>query len=294
MVDGWEVQGSVANSNIVSCFVATPNTATPANIQDIIFANDIANGCQNGGFNAHNFANSTTISFDYVNFIGDIAYDAAQTDSECDSGISVYQPIVADYLTGTHIYIAGNFSYGNLDANSCDGTSLPTDGEGIIIDTLDYSQGGGTPYVAQVAVENNIVVNNGGRGLEVTNNSAGSQNAYVFFKNNTSWGNERDPNQRYCLGNGELLINAANNVEAFNGIYATSTADGCKGDAIFGAAVGNGNTSDLIEYSSIFGVNGNNTFTSGGTFNFSSQTGNTIGTNPRFENAVAPGAPSCS
>jgi hypothetical protein len=297
MIDGWEVQGSVANSNIVSCFVATPNTATPANIQDIIFANDIANGCQNGGFIAHNLGGSTTISYDYVNFVGDIAFNAAQTGNECDSGIGIYEPIVADYTTGTHIYIAGNFSYGNLDANPCAGTlpsDKPTDGEGIIIDTLDYSQGGGTPYVAQVGIENNIVVNNGGRGLEVTNNSAGSQNAYVFFKNNTSWGNERDPNQLYCLGNGELLVNAAKNVQAFNGIYATSTADGCTGDAIYGAAVGSGDTSDLIEYSSIYGIGGNNTFVNGGTFTFANQTGNTIGTNPSFANAVAPGAPSCS
>jgi len=293
MVDGWEVQGSVASSNIVACFVATPNTTTPTNIQDIIFANDIANGCQNGGFQAHNLGGSTTYSFDYVNFIGDIAYNAAQTSNECDSGISIYEPIVADYATGTHIYIAGNFSYSNRDANPCAGTK-PTDGEGIIIDTLDYSQSGGTPYVGQVAIENNIVVNNGGRGLEVTNNSAGSQSAYVFFKNNTSWGNERDPNQMYCLGNGELLINAAKNVQAFNGIYATSTANGCTGDAIYGAAVGDGDTSDLIEYSSIDGVSGNNTFVNGGTFNFSSQTDDTIGVNPGFYHAVAPGAPSCS
>jgi hypothetical protein len=146
-----------------------------------------------------------------------------------------------------------------VNPNPCAGTQ-PTDGEGIIIDTLDYSQGGGTPYVAQVAIENNIVVNNGGRGLEVTNNSAGSQNAYVFFKNNTSWGNERDPNQEFCLGNGELLLYKTKNVQAFNGIYATSTADGCTSDPIYGAAVGDGDTSDLIEYSSIYGVSGNNTF----------------------------------
>jgi hypothetical protein len=293
MIDGWEVRGSVANSSIVSCFVASPNTSTPANIKDIIFANDIANGCQNAGFSAHNLGGSTTISYDYVNFIGDIAYNAAQTSNECDSGFGIYQPIVADYTTGTHIYIAGNFSYGNVNPNPCAGTK-PTDGEGIIIDTLDYSQGGGTPYVAQVAIENNIVVNNGGRGLEVTNNSAGSQHAYVFFKNNTSWGNERDTNQLYCLGNGELLINNAKNVQAFNGIYATSTADGCTGDAIYGAAVGSGDTSDLVEYSSIYGVSGNNTFVNGGTFTFASQTGNTIGTNPNFANPVAPSAPSCS
>ena len=293
MIDGWEVRGSVANSRIVACFVATPNTSTPANIKDIIFANDIANGCQNGGFAAHNLGGSTTISFDYVNFVGDIAYNAAQTNDACDSGIGIYQPIVADYTTGTHIYIAGSFSYGNLNPNPCAGTK-PTDGEGIIIDTLDYSQGGGTPYVAQVAIENNIVVNNGGRGLEVTNNSAGTQHAYVFFKNNTSWGNERDTNQLYCLGNGEMLLNLVKNVEAFNGIYAASTANGCTGDAIYGAAVGTGDTSDLIEYSSIYGVAGNNTFVNGGTFTFASQTGNTIGTNPNFANAVAPGAPSCS
>jgi hypothetical protein len=294
MVDGWEVRGSVADSDIVACFVATPNTATPANIQDIIFANDIANGCQNGGFNAHNLAGSTTISYDYVNFVGDIAFNAAQTSNECDSGISVFEPIVADYNIGTHIYIAGSFSYGNVDPpTGCAGT-MPTDGEGIIIDTLDYSQDGGTPYIAQVAVENNIVVNNGGRGLEVTNNSAGSQNAYVFFISNTSWGNERDQNQAFCIGNGELNVNLAKNVQAFNGMYATSTADGCSGYAIYGASVASGDASDLIEYSSIFGLDGNNTFVSGGTFNFANQTGSAIGTNPGFANAVAPGAPSCS
>jgi hypothetical protein len=171
---------------------------------------------------------------------------------------------------------------------------MPTDGEGIIIDTLDYSQDGGTPYIAQVAVENNIVVNNGGRGLEVTNNSAGSQNAYVFFISNTSWGNERDQNQAFCIGNGELNVNLAKNVQAFNGMYATSTADGCSGYAIYGASVASGDASDLIEYSSIFGLDGNNTFVSGGTFNFANQTGSAIGTNPGFANAVAPGAPSCS
>jgi len=127
MVDGWEVRGSVADSDIVACFVATPNTATPANIQDIIFANDIANGCQNGGFVAHNLGGSTTFSYDYVNFVGDIAFNATQTSNECDSGISVFEPIAADYNIGTHIYIAGSFSYGNVDPSTgCAGTMRQT------------------------------------------------------------------------------------------------------------------------------------------------------------------------
>jgi hypothetical protein len=41
-------------------------------------------------------------------------------------------------------------------------------------------------------------------------------------------------------------------------------------------------------------VSGNNTFVNGGTFTFSDQTDDTIGDNPEFHDAVAPGAPSCS
>src|SRR6201999_4426109 len=103
-------------------------------------------------------------SVDYIVFVGDIAYNAAQTSAACTSGFNIYQPIASDSVAGTHIFIAGNFSFANKNPDPCAGTS-PTDGEGIILDTFDFSQGGGTPYAQQALVENNIVAGNGGRGV---------------------------------------------------------------------------------------------------------------------------------
>ena len=101
--------------------------------------------------------------------LGSIAYDSAQGSTTCASGISIYQPVQSDTVPGTHIYVAGNFSFSNLEPSQCDGGS-PTDGEGIIFDSFDGSQGNISPYSSQAVAYNNIVVNNGAKGLEVNNN----------------------------------------------------------------------------------------------------------------------------
>ena len=189
-VQGWEI---TTNTNIYgACFHAGPGTSAPATISHIIFANDVANGCMGGGFTAYD--SSTTASVDYIVYIGNIAYKSAQGNGVCFSGFNIYQPIASDTAAGTHMFVAGNYSYSNLDPDPCAGTA-PTDGEGIILDTFDFTQGGGTPYTQQAVVENNIVVNNGGRGIEVLNNSAGTSHSAIFITQNTSWGNLTDPNQ---------------------------------------------------------------------------------------------------
>ena len=47
-VQGWEVTALSGGSG--ACFVARPSGAS--NIHHIIFANDVANGCSEGGFDA--------------------------------------------------------------------------------------------------------------------------------------------------------------------------------------------------------------------------------------------------
>ncbi len=47
-VQGWEITTS-ASDTYGTCFMAQPNYV-PAEIHHIIFANDIANGCSQGGF----------------------------------------------------------------------------------------------------------------------------------------------------------------------------------------------------------------------------------------------------
>lgn len=282
-VKGWEVSAAGTYS---SCFEATPPSTLT--IHHIIFANDIANGCGANGFTTFNNGNA---SVDYIAIIGDIAYDAAQSNSECYSGISIYQPVQSDNLPGTHIYVAGNLSYKNLNPNPCAG-GTPTDGEGIIFDTWDGSQGGfSSAYTAQGVAENNILISNGGRGLAVFNNENGSAHASIYFRYNTVWGNNTDRNQNatYC---GEVLIGRALDVQAEFNIAATSSATGCGANPNYGWYVGGGDSSDNVDDNIGYSASGTNDGADNNT-GFSYGTGNIFGVNPDFVNALIPGAPTC-
>jgi hypothetical protein len=291
-VMGWQVTmgGSTTQT---SCFQASSNTSTGSNISFILFANNVAIGCYGAGFGIYSQnVSSVNYSADYIGIVGNIAYNGAQVSNVCGSGISVYQPIKADSVAGTHIYIAGNFSYGNLDPNPCDGAK-PTDGEGIILDTFDGSQGGfALPYDQQAVVDNNLVFYNGGRGLEVTNNAAGSTHANIIFRNNTAANDMTDPNQQYCVGNGELLVTNSLQIQAY-GNLTQANATGCAGaNVVYGVAISGGNGTDNLYNSDFVGVSGNNTFVYSSS-GFSYGPGNIV-TAPAFASPGNPGAPSCS
>jgi hypothetical protein len=285
-VQGWEI---TTTTNIyAACFHAGPKSAASVNVHHVIFANDVANGCMGGGFTAYDL--STSASVDYIAYVGNIAYNSAQGSGECYSGLNIYQPIASDTNAGTHLFIAGNFSYGNLDPNPCNGTA-PTDGEGIILDTFDFSHDGGPVYTQQVLVENNIVLNNGGRGIEVFNNSAGSTHAAISITQNTSWGNLTDPNQN-GTGCGEVSLEDASDIQVYGNLVSTKSQTGCGVNPVFALSVQNGNATDSVDSNFAFGYNGNNTFVSGsGSFAFGSK--NILGTNPAFSNPAVPGVPNC-
>jgi Chitobiase/beta-hexosaminidase C-terminal domain/Abnormal spindle-like microcephaly-assoc'd, ASPM-SPD-2-Hydin len=286
-VQGWEISTS-AGDQYGACFVAQPNWDNPVEIHHILFANDVANGCSQSGFSS---ANHGSVGVDYFAVIGNIAYDAVQGSETCTSGISIYQPVQSDSAAGTHLYVAGNFSFANLEPSQCNGTS-PTDGEGIILDTLDGSQGGlPNPYSAQAVAENNILIGNGAKGIEVFNNAVGSAQAPIYITQNTSWGNLTDPNQNF-LGCGEIDVNNAYNTQVTGNLIATAAADGCGSNPIYALAVAKGNASDQVSGNFAFGYNGYNTFVyDSGAFSYGA---NTLGTNPQFSNPSIPSAPSCS
>jgi hypothetical protein len=278
-VQGWEVTASNA-----ACFTAAPSAGST--IHHIIFANNIANGCSSNGFNTFNSGNA---SVDYIAVVANIAYNAAQGSSECFSGISIYQPVESDSLAGTHIYVAGNFSYANFDPDPCGGVA-PSDGEGIIFDTFDGSQGHlPQPYAAQAVAENNILFMNGGRGIEVFNNN-GSSSAAIYIRSNTVFGNNRDTHQNasYC---GEILTSSAKTVQTSLNLAVTNAANGCGNFPIYALYIGSGNGSDSISNNFAFSQQGTNTGVNNSSgFSFGS---NTVGTSPGFPNAVDPGAPNC-
>ncbi len=285
-VQGWEVSTN-ANDTYGTCFLAAPNYGKPVTIHHIIFANDVANGCAQSGFAS---VNRGYAGVDYFAVLGSIAFNAAQGSNSCTSGISIYQPVQSDTAGGTHIYVAGNFSYANSDPNVCNGGN-PTDGEGIIFDQFDGSQSGISSYWSQAVAYSNIVVGNGSKGVETNGNQAGTYHASIWLNQNTVWGNNNATNQTW-LGCAEISAVTSKNVHSYGNLASTKSATGCGGNAIYAMAVAAGDGTDTADNNFAFGYNGNNTFVySVGSFFWNAD--NHIGTSPAFKSPYIPGAPSC-
>jgi hypothetical protein len=167
----WGVQGWLLSvySGGGPCFFAYPSSSS-VGIHHIVFANDICNGAGQGGFES---SDNGSAGVDYLAFVGNIAYNAVQGSSFCTSAFNTFAPVANDTLPGTHIYIAGNFAYDNVEPNKCDGTT-PTDGQGFFFDTTN-------PYSQQMVIDNNIAVFNGGSGIKSYGNTTGSPNARIYY-----------------------------------------------------------------------------------------------------------------
>jgi hypothetical protein len=273
-VQGWEVTSS---GTYGTCFAAQPPLNNGANIHHVIFANDIANGCSGGGVATYN---NGTASVDYIAVIANITYNAAQGSAFCYSGISIYQPAPTDSRQGTHIFVAGNFSWGNFDG-ACNGGS-PTDGEGIIADSW-----GSLSYRAQGVIENNILFLNGARGIEVLNNGS----APIYILHNTIYGNNNQStlNGTFC---GDLYLSGTASVQVSQNISHTNSATACSGQSpLFALWVNSSAATTTVANNFVYSAAGNNQGNSSNSgFSYGS---NLTGIDPNFVNPTNPGAPSC-
>jgi hypothetical protein len=273
-VQGWEIH---ATGSYAGCFEIAAANSGASTIHHIILANDIANGCTASGFSSINEGNA---GVDYLVIVGDIAYNSTSDPTECYSGINIGVPIASDSLPGTHIYVAGNFSWGNTDPNPCAGTA-PTDGEGIIFDTFN-----GKNYNQQAVAENNLLFLNGGRGLQANQSSNP-----IYFVSNTIYGNNNDPNQPQAMC-AELVFNNSIPAQAYNNLIMTNAATGCKGNTKYAVYIGSGSTSNTVRDTVAFSASGTPTRATGsGSFAFGPNLITSI--NPGFANTSDPGAPNC-
>jgi len=285
-VEGWEVDGNSASG---ICFFAGW-----ANIHHIIFADDIAVGCGMSGIEA---GNNLLDGPDYIAFIGNIAYGNSGGTESCGSGLDVYSPVAQDLLPGTHIYVAGNVAWNNVNGNPCGGTT-PTDGEGVIFDTFDGSQTPGLgAYTPQSVADNNILIANGGRGFEVVNNLAGApNNSRVYVRHNTAWGNNTDLSQtsvcRCAIG--ELVGVNFDNTEMSLNLAATNTPYGVGGYPIQDFWATTPTATDQISQNIGWSASGtyDATFDPGHLFSYGAS--NLFGINPLFANPTPPGRPNCT
>jgi hypothetical protein len=279
-VQGWEVTTSGV---FAGCFSAKPTSnATP--IHHIIFANNVANGCSSGGVVAYpgRFGN---VPIDYLIVIGNIVYNSAQDGSFCYSGISIFRPLNFDTLPGTHIYIAGNLTYNNVEPSPCGG-GIPTDGEGVLLDSFGFNS-----YSGQTVVDNNIAVQNGRAGFAT--GGSGTSSALIYFRNNTAYGNNISTSITNTQCGGDImLLGTVSLAQIFGNISRATSATGCDGSARYALFVYQANGTDQVYSNWAYGIGGNSTgiLSSPG---FSYDTNNTLGIDPAFANAIYPPAPNC-
>ncbi len=288
-VQGWEIDAT-ATSNY--CLLASP--VGSANIHHIIFANNVTNGCGLAGVES---GNNGDYGIDYFVELANIAYNDAGGSPECGSGVDIYEPVATDSLPGTHLYIAGNFSFANLNPSICAG-GIPTDGNGIMLDTIDgRATAGLSPYAQQIVVDNNMVLDNGGRGISVLDNNNGAPvSAQIYVRHNTAWGDAYDPNQTGicpCL-TGEIVGVNLNTTENYLNLAVTNAQYGSDGYPIYAYWMTSPDATDR-NYSDV-GYSAYGTYSDkydpGSLFAYGPN--NLFGTNPQFATAVAPGAPACS
>jgi len=278
----WVVIGWDLSSTTGACASFTPTSNIV--LHYVAFINGICNGAMNDGINSYPYyANMNTSGVDEVAVVGAIIYNAAQGASECFSGVSIYDPKNYDSYAGTHVFIAGVFSYGNIDSASCPGES---DGEGIIFDNWSNSQTSHVAYTGQGVVEQSMLLGNGSSGFEAFGNTGST----VIVESTTSWGNYQDP---YHTGtyNGGLLNNGSTSTTQFTGNIDQETVSTISGSSasVYAAYVGSAsNYTGSITGNYLYGVGGKNQGGSSGAYS-----GNTNAT-PNFVNPTEPSAPNCT
>ncbi len=306
-IQGWEVDDFAQGDNALSCFGTYPGAA---NVHHVIFANNIANTCPLAGFGGGSAGRNGT---DYLVIVGNIAYNAGTSNKGCGSNIDVFSPVASDHLPGTHIFVAGNFSWHSVNPANAN----CYDGEGIIFDTFD---GGSTygliPYTPQAVIENNFSLLNGGPGILIEYNSpldywngtvpAGVGQSAIYVLHNTMWGNSTGVGSdgTYAVGSpdcGEYRAYQIQNTHA-SGNLAVTNSPQCYGNTWVDHGIYDKPNYAMVfkhidDTSSVasnwmfspFGLG--ETVTSSNGFGLGS---NVIGADPLLYAPVAPGVPNCN
>lgn len=161
----------------------------------------------------------SSVGSDYLFIQNNLVYRAGWYAPWGMSGISSYEPTNSDDRQDVYRHIiSDNISHSNYNYFECfcSGYQSVTDGNGIIVDDGRHEQGDTSKaYNGRVLVTNNVVFNNGARGI----------NIYLTDKvdvfNNTAWGNMHHPN----MSGGQIAIGSSDNVRVFNNIAYASGDD---------------------------------------------------------------------
>lgn len=211
---------------------------------------------------------------EFITIEGNTTYDNAS--GGWFSGISLYQTrnITGDTETeGFRTIVRNNISYDNVTEKGAH-----TDGNGIIIDDFQSTQTSGHGnYDYPTLVENNLVYNNGGKGIAVH----WSDN--VTVRNNTAWHNNLD-NRNDGTWRGELSNQDSNGTTWINNIAVADPSANPDNTAI--GFYGNNDNVEWLNNLSFNGRDGDASMRlDGGNAAPAASDGNLLGVDPRFVDA---------
>lgn len=209
-IRGFEVQGADPNQNPSGGGIGATNRS-----HHIRLIKNIVRDTPGGGVGA--------IHSDYIHFEGNTIYNVAwgwlpsdPNHSYATSAISLYQLTDADqHEPGIRNIVRGNIVFNAYNTKPFLHGNGITDGNCFILDDTRHTQEWGmavkagftAPYTGTTLVENNLCVDNGGRGIHAFK----SDN--LIARNNTLYKNGKTPGL-----DGELSTNRSGNIRFYNNI----------------------------------------------------------------------------
>ena len=168
----------------------------------IIIRKCIVHDCGGGGI--------STQTTDYITIEENTVYNNAWYSPYDCSGISLgWNSNYDNDTTNYKVFVRRNICFSNKNCiPAIQGGSVPTDGEGIIIDIQDGTAGNVPAYTGRMLLENNVVFNNGGDGITLFKTN------HVDVINNTAWLNDRTAE----INRGQIFPNQGKNTRILNNI----------------------------------------------------------------------------
>ena len=300
MFDGIEFNG---NGNQANVCLDVENPGSTAGTNHHIWAlNSDMHNCGQAGLQ-WNYT-------DWLFVIHNVWHDNASANGDDGSGLSFFEPAGITYTptpgnpdywhsntTGNtyNMVIAYNFGYHNFNHF---GTA--TDGEGIIIDSLNGCNSGGSgttcPYNGNVLVMGNIMYGNGGEGIEPFS-MIGPPNStsHIDLINNTVYSNGWDGDITGTFGTAQCYSDGTINLNWWNNLCISVTGgsakgcDGANGTTACTVRDSDGKTPQTNNYSNNMAYPANiRSFenTPSGTYTIGGTNGNFDGTNPNLTSLV--------
>jgi parallel beta-helix repeat protein len=230
VIDGFTVEGNLPNLSFEEADRLARGTDKAGVLENYTYnSNGIGSFARDGNQPHHLIIRNNTVfhhpgggifsnNSDYVRIENNTVFNNSYYCAYANSGVSFYKSTAVDDSTGVKMWIRNNVIYKNenkvpfwFSSEADPSKRVITDGNGIIIDDSRNTQGaGGDPYVGTFLIENNVVYDNGGRGINVF------ESDNVIARNNTLHHNGRTKNFT------EIGVGLASNVVMSGNIFSVA------------------------------------------------------------------------